>query len=361
LKAEHKDWGTLVFNYERREVRSFLISNAIYWLNEFHLDGLRVDAVASMLYLDFSRQSENWVPNIYGGNHNLEAIDFIRKLNDAVAHECPGCVMIAEESTDWPKVTGPTGEGGLGFNLKWNMGWMHDTLDYFIKEPVHRSYHQNLLTFGPMYVFDENFMLPLSHDEVVHLKKSLFGRMPGDEWQKFANLRLLLTYQWFYPGKQLLFMGAELAQETEWDSASSLPWWRQDQGNPSGIARLLSELNRLQREHPALSQWDCDHRGFEWLSGDDSEQSILSFSRNAQDEKLLVVLNFTPVPRTGYRIPVIHPGGYCEIFNSDASSYSGSDMLNRDTMHSEPVPMSGRAHSLQLNLPPLAAVLLAPT
>jgi len=214
IKAEHRDWGTLVFNYERREVRSFLISNAIYWLTEFHLDGLRVDAVASMLYLDFSRQGDEWIPNEFGGNENLEAIDFIKKLNDAVLEECPGCMMIAEESTSWPGVTRPTADGGLGFGLKWNMGWMHDSLDYFSKEPVHRKFHHGLLTFGPMYVFSENYMLPLSHDEVVHLKKSLFGRMPGDEWQRFANLRLLYTYQWTYPGKQLLFMGGELAQDT---------------------------------------------------------------------------------------------------------------------------------------------------
>jgi len=270
-------------------------------------------------------------------------------------------VMIAEESTDWPRVTGPTEEGGLGFDFKWNMGWMHDSLDYFSKEPVHRKYHQDLLTFGPMYAFNENFMLPLSHDEVVHLKKSLYGRMPGDEWQKFANLRLLLAYQWVYPGKQLLFMGAELAQETEWDSASSLPWWRQDQGSPAGVARLLSDLNRLQREHPALSQWDCDGRGFEWLSGDDSEQSVFSFSRVSEQEKLLLVLNFTPVPRMDYQIPVPDEGSYFELFNSDAACYQGSDLLNREAIHTARVSMNGREHSLRLTLPPLAAVILAKT
>ena len=358
LKAEHRDWGTLVFNYERREVRSFLISNAIYWLNEFHLDGLRVDAVASMLYLDFSRQSEQWVPNKYGSNENLEAIDFIRELNDAVAHECPGCVMIAEESTDWPQVTGPTSSGGLGFNLKWNMGWMHDSLDYFSKEPVHRKYHHNLLTFGPVYAFDEKFMLPLSHDEVVHLKKSLFGRMPGDEWQKFSNLRLLLTYQWTYPGKQLLFMGGEFAQETEWDSATALPWWRSDQDKPQGVSRLLTDLNRLQMEHPALAAWDCDGKGFEWLSGDDAENSVMSFCRCSEHEKLLLVLNFTPVPREDYRIPVPDQGRYVELFNSDAAVYGGSDVLNTEPLQSEPAPMNGREHSLRLNLPPLAGLVL---
>ncbi len=358
LKAEHRDWGTLVFNYERREVRSFLISNAIYWLNEFHLDGLRVDAVASMLYLDFSRQSEQWVPNVYGGNENLEAIDFIKKLNNAVLEECPGCVMIAEESTDWPAVTGSTAEGGLGFGLKWNMGWMHDTLDYFSKDPVHRKYHQGLLTFGPMYVFNENFLSPLSHDEVVHLKKSLFGRMPGDEWQRFANLRLLFTYQWTYPGKQLIFMGGEFAQETEWDSGHSLPWSRSGEIYPAGVSGLLSDLNHLQAVHPALSQWDCDHRGFEWLNGDDAEQSVLSFIRNSESETLLVVLNFTPVPRTGYRIGVPGPGTYLEIFNSDDGSYQGSGMGNKDPLQSEMIAQWDREHSLCLTLPPLAGILL---
>ncbi len=358
LKAEHRDWGTLVFNYERREVRSFLISNAIYWLDEFHLDGLRVDAVASMLYLDFSRQSENWVPNKYGGNENLEAIDFLRELNDAVAHECPGCVMIAEESTDWPQVTGPTGGGGLGFDLKWNMGWMHDSLDYFSKESVHRKYHQDMLTFGPMYAFDENFILPLSHDEVVHLKKSLFGRMPGDEWQKFANLRLLFTYQWTYPGKQLLFMGGEFAQETEWDSAVALPWWRSSQDGPVGVAKLLADLNRLQLEHPALVARDCQSEGFEWLSGDDKEQSVIAFCRNSEHQKLLVILNFTPVPRMDYRIPVPDPGSYVELFNSDAACYRGSGLVTTEPLQSEAVPMKGREHSLSLHLPPLAGLVL---
>jgi 1,4-alpha-glucan branching enzyme len=359
LKAEHLDWGTLVFNYERREVHSFLISNAIYWLDEFHLDGLRVDAVASMLYLDFSRQSEQWTPNVDGGNENLEAVDFIRKLNDAVADECPDCLMIAEESTDWPQVTGPTENGGLGFSLKWNMGWMHDSLDYLKHEPVHRKYHQELLTFGPLYAFNEHFMLPLSHDEVVHLKKSLFGRMPGDEWQKFSNLRLLFTYQWTYPGKQLLFMGGEFAQETEWDSNAALPWWRSKQRYPEGLSAMLSDLNHLQQKHPALAQWDCDQRGFQWLSGDDKEQSVMCFSRHAESGIAVVVLNFTPVPRQDYRIPVPEQGTYREVFNSDAGSYLGSDLLNREPLHSEAIPMQGREHSLRLTLPPLAGVVLS--
>jgi 1,4-alpha-glucan branching enzyme len=358
LKAEHRDWGTLVFNYERTEVRSFLISNAIYWLQEFHLDGLRVDAVASMLHLDFSRQSEQWVPNKYGGNENLEAVDFVKELNEAVKHDCPGCVMVAEESTDWAGVTAPSSEGGLNFHLKWNMGWMHDTLDYFSKEPVHRQYHQDMLTFGPMYAFSEKFMLPLSHDEVVHLKKSLFGRMPGDDWQKFANLRLLYSYQWTYPGKQLLFMGSEFAQETEWDASSELPWWRRDQDAPAAIGRLIRDLNQLQKDHSALSEWDCDDRGFQWLNGDDAAQSVISYARCSEQQQLLVILNFTPVPRPGYRVPVVEPGEYLELFNSDAGIYYGSDQLNQQPIQSEAVPMNGREASIQLDLPPLAAVIL---
>jgi len=356
IKAGHPDWGTLVFNFERQEVRSFLISNAIYWLKEFHLDGLRVDAVASMLYLNFSREEGQWLPNRHGGNENIEAVDFLRQLNEAVGHECPGCVMIAEESSAWPGVSHPTTEGGLGFGLKWNMGWMHDTLDYFSKESVHRKYHHNLLTFGPLYAFDENFMLPLSHDEVVHLKKSLFGRMPGDEWQKFANLRLLYTYQWTYPGKQLLFMGGEFAQESEWNSGTALPWERSRERLPEGVSGLLADLNRLQTVHPALSEWDCDHRGFEWLSGEDEAQSVIVFLRKSEGETLTVALNFTPVPRGGYRIPVAQSGEYREVFNSDSEYYGGSGQLNRDSMHSEAVPSHGRENSLQITLPPLAGV-----
>jgi len=358
IKAGHPDWGTLVFNFERREVCSFLISSAIYWLKEFHLDGIRVDAVASMLYLNFSREDGQWLPNRYGGNENLEAIDFMRQLNEAVGQECPGCVMIAEESSAWPGVTHPTRSGGLGFGLKWNMGWMHDTLDYFAREPVHRKYHQELLTFGPLYAFDENFMLPLSHDEVVHLKKSLFGKMPGDDWQKFANLRLLYTYQWTYPGKQLLFMGAELAQTGEWNSGTALDWGRSHQPMPAGIAVLLGDLNRLQAGHPALSEWDCDPRGFEWLSGDDRDQSVISFLRHSAGETLAVVLNFTPVPRHDYRVPAPPGGPWSELFNSDAGRYGGSGLLNREHIETEPEPFGGRGESFVITLPPLGGVIL---
>ncbi len=359
LKAGHPDWGTLVFNFERNEVRSFLVSSAIYWLQEFHLDGIRVDAVASMLYLNFSREDGQWLPNRYGGNENIEAIDFMRQLNEAVGQECPGSVMIAEESSAWPGVTKPTSSGGLGFGLKWNMGWMHDTLDYFAKEPVHRKYHQNLLTFGPVYAFSENFILPLSHDEVVHLKKSLFGKMPGDEWQQFANLRLLYTFQWTYPGKQLLFMGAELAQPGEWNANTALHWERSHEPLPAGMTALLGDLNRLQAAHPALFAWDCDARGFEWLSGDDQEQSVISFVRRAEGEELVVVLNFTPVPRSGYRIGVPSAGRWQESFNSDAAAYGGSDLLNREPVAAEAVPYQGRAHSLCVTLPPLGGIVLA--
>jgi 1,4-alpha-glucan branching enzyme len=358
LKAGHPDWGTLVFNFERQEVRSFLVSSAIYWLQEFHLDGIRVDAVASMLFLNFSREDGQWLPNRYGGNENLEAIDFLRQLNEAVGQECPGCVMIAEESSAWPGVTRSTSSGGLGFGLKWNMGWMHDTLDYFAKEPVYRKHHQDLLTFGPVYAFDENFMLPLSHDEVVHLKKSLFGKMPGDDWQKFANLRLLYTYQWVYPGKQLLFMGGELAQTGEWNANSVLEWERINQLYPAGVAALLADLNRLQAAHPALSEWDCDARGFEWLSGDDREQSVISFLRRSAGETLAVVLNFTPVPRHDYRVPAPGAGNWLEIFNSDAERYGGSGLLNLDPVGTETVSSHGREHSLRLTLPPLGGVVL---
>jgi len=358
IKAGHPDWGTLVFNYERNEVRSFLISNAIYWLKEFHLDGIRVDAVASMLYLNFSREEGQWLPNRYGGNTNLEAVDFLRQLNEAVGHECPGCVMIAEESSSWPGVTRDTTAGGLGFGLKWNMGWMHDTLDYFSKEPVHRKFHQEMLTFGPLYAFHENFMLPLSHDEVVHLKNSLFGKMPGDDWQRFANLRLLYTYQWTYPGKQLLFMGGEFAQMEEWNSGTALSWERSNEPLPAGVGVMLSDLNRLQQDHSALSEWDCDARGFEWLSGDDKDQSVISFLRRGAHEAVAIVLNFTPVARDGYRIPVPLPGVYREIFNSDSPRYGGSGVENRGDLHSEEVPFHGRQHSLRFTLPPLGGIAL---
>lgn len=357
-RAEHRDWGTLVFNFERNEVKSFLISSALYWLRDFHLDGLRVDAVASMLYLDFSRQSENWVPNRYGGNQNLEAIDFVRELNDAVRNESPGCLMIAEESTDWPGVTQSTSSGGLGFHMKWNMGWMHDTLNYFGKDPVYRKHHQEWLTFSPTYAFNEQFMLPFSHDEVVHLKRSLIGRMPGDDWQKFANLRALYTYQWCFPGKKLLFMGAELAQSHEWDANGQIAWDRLPTPEVAGIMKLLSALNRLYKNAPALAEWDFDKRGFEWIDGDDRERSILLFMRHAAHQSIVVALNFTPVVRHRYRIGVPAAGSYREIFNSDDRIFGGSGVNNGKEIGSQPEPCHGREQSIEVTLPPLAGLVL---
>jgi len=357
-KAEQRDWGTLVFNYERNEVRSFLISSALYWLNEFHLDGLRVDAVASMLYLNFSREAGQWVPNKYGGHHNLEAIEFLRELNETIRRESAGCLMMAEESSDWRGVTHPVDSGGLGFHLKWNMGWMHDTLDYLSKDPIYRKYHHDWLTFATVYAFNENFILPLSHDEVVHLKKSLFGRMPGDEWQRYANLRLLYSYQWLFPGKKLLFMGGEFAQPGEWDANASLPWHLAGAPLAQGITKLLTVLNRLASSRPALSQWDCDARGFEWLSGEDWEHSVISFLRNGAEESLVIVLNFTPEPRPGYRIPVHRTGHFREIFNSDASGFGGSGLHHVSGLQAERIECGGRPQSLQLDLPPLAALVL---
>jgi len=357
-KAEHLDWGTLVFNYERDEVRSFLVSSALYWLREFHFDGLRVDAVASMLYLNFSRQAENWVPNRYGGHQNLEAIDFICDLNNAVREDFPGCVMIAEESTDWHGVTESTSAGGLGFHMKWNMGWMHDTLNYLAKDPIHRKHHQDWLTFGPTYVFDEKFMLPLSHDEVVHLKRSLLGKMPGDEWQQLANLRLLYTYQWCFPGKELLFMGGEFGQTSEWDSGSQIQWQRLQETGPRGVSALLTDLNGLLVSLPALSAWDFDRRGFEWIDGDDRDRSVIAFMRHAPGQTLVIVMNFTPVVHYDYRIGAPVPGRYREVLNSDDLRYAGSGVRNPQHIFSEDHGCHGRPQSLRLTLPPLGGVIL---
>ena len=359
-KAEHKDWGTLVFNYERNEVRAFLLSSACYWLEQFHFDGLRVDAVASMLYLDFSKRAGEFVPNRYGGNHNLEAIEFLRELN-AVTHAThPGTVIIAEESTDWPMVSRPTNVGGLGFSMKWNMGWMHDTLAYLREDPIHRQHHHNRLTFAMMYAYSENFVLPLSHDEVVHLKRSLLGKMPGDRWQQFANLRLLLAYQWTLPGKKLLFMGAELAQPTEWDFRDSLPWHLLEDPANAGVHRLIGDLNRLYVEEPALHRFEFEPGGFRWVDANDRQHSVFSYLRTAGERHVLVVMNFTPVPRHGWRVGV--PAGaarYRELLNSDSAHYGGSNVGNLAIVDAQAVPSSGLPHSLVLNLPPLAAVILS--
>jgi 1,4-alpha-glucan branching enzyme len=359
-KGEHREWGTLVFNYGRNEVRSFLMSSALYWLEEFHVDGLRVDAVASMLYLDYSRPAGQWRPNIYGGNENLEATAFLKRFNEETHGQFPGTVTIAEESTAWPGVTRPTWANGLGFSMKWNMGWMHDTLEYVSEDPIHRKYHHNRITFAPMYAFSENFVLPLSHDEVVHGKRSLLGRMPGDPWQQFANLRLLYTLQWTFPGKKLLFMGSELGQPQEWDHARALPWDLIADPRHRGVRRLVCDLNALYRRNRALHVRDFSEEGFEWLRWDDADNSVISYQRKDGEDRAIVLINFTPVPRHNYRIGMDRPGQYREILNSDSRFYGGSDVGN-------PVPLSagergwmGRPYSFEVTLPPLGAVVLQP-
>ncbi len=357
-KGEHPDWGTLVFNYDRREVMSFLLSSALYWLQEFHFDGLRVDAVASMLYLDYSRGPGEWAPNVHGGNENLEAVRFLQRLNELTHREVPGSLTIAEESTAWPKVSRPVWDGGLGFSMKWNMGWMHDTLKYFGLDPVHRRHHQQLINFAALYAFSENFVLPLSHDEVVHGKGSLLGKMAGDHWQRCANLRLLYTLQWTFPGKKLLFMGGELGQPGEWDHRVGLPWSLLDDPAHAGIQRLVRDLNHLYRELEALHRNDFDPHGFAWLCCDDALHSTLAFQRISGQARVVVALNFTPVPRHGWRLGVPHPGSWHECLNSDSRFYGGSDLGNPLPLISEPVPAHGCEQSIRLTLPPLAAVVL---
>jgi 1,4-alpha-glucan branching enzyme len=356
-KGEHRDWGTLIYNYGRNEVKNFLLSSAIFWLEEFHLDGLRVDAVASMLYLDYSRNENDWIPNMYGGNENLEAIDFLRELNSVTHQQHPGTVMMAEESTSWPQVTRPTWTGGLGFSMKWNMGWMHDTLAYMSQEPIHRKYHHDQLTFGMLYAFTENFCLPFSHDEVVHGKGSLVSKMPGDEWQRFANLRLLYTLMYTYPGKKLLFMGCEFGQGAEWNFNKELDWYVLDYPHHQGMQALVKDLNHLYKKHPALYQHDFDHQGFEWIDCHDVQQSIISYRRKTEHEDLIIVLNFTPVAREQYRIGVPVAGVYTEIFNSDSGYYDGSNVGNGAAL-SEPTAWMNQPHSISLTLPPLGAVIL---
>ncbi|MDY6941674.1 MAG: 1,4-alpha-glucan branching protein GlgB [Pseudomonadota bacterium] len=357
-RGEHREWGTLVFNYGRCEIKSFLISSALYWLKEYHIDGLRVDAVASMLYLDYSREPGEWLPNQFGGNENLEAVEFMRELNIVTHRECPGAVIVAEESTAWPQVTRPTYLGGLGFSMKWNMGWMHDTLRYFSKDPVHRHYHHNDLTFGLLYAFTENFVLPFSHDEVVHGKGSMWQKMPGDEWQKFANLRLLYTYMFTYPGKKLLFMGAELAQPWEWSHDTAMPWHLANDPARTGLQRLLGDLNRHYRALPALHQYEFEERGFSWIDCHDASQSVISYIRKTGEEFLVIALNFTPVPREKYRIGVPAAGDYEELLNSDAECYGGSNLGNGGHLNATPEPWMGYPASMELTLPPLAGVVL---
>ena len=357
-KGEHPDWGTLVFNYGRNEVRNFLISNALYWVEEFHVDGLRVDAVASMLYLDYSRKEGEWVPNQFGGRENLEAIEFIKQLNQAVHAEHPGVLMIAEESTAWPAVSQPVHLGGLGFGFKWNMGWMHDTLSYFSKEPIYRRYHHNNLTFSLMYAFSENFVLPLSHDEVVHGKGSMIGKMPGDDWQRFANLRSLYAYMWAHPGKQLMFMGGELAQYREWDHDSSLDWHLFDYPAHRGVQTLIRDLNRVYRDSPALWRLDHSPEGFRWIDANDADNNVLSFFRTDGKEHLVCVCNLSPVPRTGFRLGLPKAGTYHEVVNTDAETYGGTNVGNMGVVEAEPVSWHGLEHSALITLPPLGVVWL---
>jgi 1,4-alpha-glucan branching enzyme len=360
-KGFHPDWGSLIFNYGRNEVRSFLLSSALYWLGEYHADGLRVDAVASMLYLDYSRKHGEWIPNEFGGRENIDAISFLRRLNEDVYKVHPDVQVIAEESTAWPMVSRPTYVGGLGFGMKWDMGWMHDTLRYFGNEPIHRKYHHNDLTFRMMYAFTENFVLPLSHDEVVHGKGSLIGKMPGDEWQRFANLRLLFAHMYSQPGKKLVFMGGEIGQYREWNHDVSIDWHLLDHVPHSTLQRWVEDLNRTYREFPALHEVDVSPEGFEWIDCCDTEQSVVSLLRRARtnpEQEVVVVLNFTPVPRHNYQIGVPRGGHWKEILNSDAQLYGGSGQGNLGGVEAVPIPLHGRKWSVNLTLPPLGAVFL---
>jgi 1,4-alpha-glucan branching enzyme len=359
--GEHLDWSTLIYNFGRNEVKNFLLSSAVFWLEEMHLDGLRVDAVASILYLDYSRAEGEWVPNKYGGRENLEALDFLRDLNIAVHEEQPGILMVAEESTSWPQVSRPTWTGGLGFDIKWNMGWMNDTLEYMSEDPLYRRYHQGKLTFSMLYAFTENFMLPFSHDEVVHGKQSMLNKMPGDEWQRFANLRALYTYMFCHPGKKLLFMGTEFGQGQEWNSTQVLDWYVLDYPYHQGIQRLVRQLNELYKDLPALHQYEFDWRGFEWLDCNDADNSVLSFVRRGENQFVIVVINLTPQPHHGYRVGVPEASRYREIFNSDSEFYAGSNMGNGgDALIADELPWMIRAYSISLTLPPLAAIVLQP-
>jgi 1,4-alpha-glucan branching enzyme len=357
-KGAHPEWGTLVFNYGRNEVQNFLIASALFWLEKYHMDGLRVDAVASMLYLDYARQPGQWIPNQYGGRENIEAIDFVRHLNETVHRRHKGALMIAEESTEWALVTKPPYLGGMGFNLKWNMGWMNDTLKYFRQDPIYRKFHHNQITFSMMYAFSENFLLPFSHDEVVHMKGSMIGKMVGDDWQKFANLRALYAYQYGHPGKKLLFMGGEFAQWHEWDEKRSLDWDLVGYDRHATLQRLVRDLNALYQREASLHEVDYDWTGFEWMDCNDGDNSALSFVRRAKDPQdwLLVVCNFTPVVRKGYRVPVPAAGFYQEILNTDAEIYGGSNVGNLGGVEAVEETYLGKPYSLHLTLPPLAVI-----
>jgi len=359
-RGAHPEWGTLIFNYGRHEVRNFLVANAVYWLKEFHVDALRVDAVASMLYLDYSRAEGDWVPNVHGGREHLEAVGFLRQMNDTVRLEAPGCFTVAEESTAWPGVTKPTGAGGLGFTFKWNMGWMHDTLEYFKRDPVHRTYHLDQLTFAMIYEYSEHFIMPLSHDEVVHGKGTLFGRMPGDPWQKLANLRVLYAYQWLRPGKPLLFMGGEFGADREWNHDASLDWHLAEEPARAGLLRFFEDLGAVYAGTPCLWRGDPDPAGFAWIDCSDRANSVVSFLRRDGDQVRVVVMNLTPVPRDDYRIGAPRAGRWRLALNSDDPRYGGSGYTQPADVHTEPAPFHGQAQSFVLRLPPLAALVLEP-
>ncbi len=357
-RGEHHDWGTLIYNYGRNEVKNFLLSSAIYWLEEFHIDGLRVDAVASMLYHDYSREAGEWLPNVYGGRENLEAVNFLRELNTVTHAEYPGSMMIAEESTAWPGVSRPVDGGGLGFSMKWNMGWMHDSLRYMQHDPVHRKFHHNDLTFGLLYAYTENFVLPFSHDDVVHGKQSMLYKQAGDDCQRFANLRLLYPSMFAFPGKKLLFMGDEIAQGHEWNFDASIEWHLLDYEHHRGMQTLIGDLNRLYRHNTELHRFDFSPDGFEWIECNGSDQSVLSFLRKDGDKTFVIVLNFTPVPRHDHRVGLPAAGDYLELFNSDSSYYGGSNLGNSGRITTDDTPCNGRPHSLSLTLPPLGGVIL---
>ena len=360
-QGEHRDWGTLIFNYGRNEVRTFLLSNAVYWLREFHIDGLRVDAVASMIYLDYSRQPGDWIPNPFGGRENLPAIDFLKRFNELV-HQEPGAISLAEESTAWSGVSRPTYAGGLGFTMKWNMGWMHDMFEYFSKDPIHRRFHQQSITFSMLYAFTENFLLPVSHDEVVHGKRHLLAKMPGDEWQRFANTRAFLAYMWGHPGKKLLFMGCDFGQTGEWNFDAALPWHLLEWPVHRNLQTMVKQLNALYRSEPSLYQVDYSFAGFEWIDFRDADSSVISFLRLAKnrDDFLVFACNFTPVPRRHYRIGVPRPGVYREVFNSDSAMFGGSNVGNSGEVRAEQVSLHGRPASIAITLPPLGVVVFKP-
>ncbi len=359
-RGAHPDWGTLIFNYSRTEVRNFLTASANFWLEEMHVDGLRVDAVASMLYLDYSRAAGEWIPNPYGGREDLDAISFLREMNERVHARCPGVAVCAEESTSWPSVSRPTSAGGLGFDFKWNMGWMHDTLEYFARDPVHRAYHHNDLTFGLLYAFSEQFILPLSHDEVVHGKGSLLQKMPGDRWQQHANLRALYGWMWAHPGKKLLFMGGELGQPGEWDHDGSIDWHLRGDPAHAGVQRLVQDLNRAYRAEPALWELDSDPGGFTWLESDDAAANIIAFCRfSGSGAAVACVANFSPVPRYGYRLGLPRAGRWRELVNTDSAAYGGSDVGNLGGVAADGAPHRGQPVSAEVTLPPLAVVWLA--